>query len=435
MHGEVFSPLQVIVTVSILLWPKKSIGSTSIMSKHIHQILSEEIQEQPEITVKDNLIKRFISTRANTESLLHGLTPEDCVLQLADFTSPPKWHLAHTSWFFEELILKKFAKKYRVFDEQFCFLFNSYYNQLGDRIERSHRGALSRPSLQTVFEYRAHISESMINLLEKSDEESEIFNFTELGINHEQQHQELLITDIKYALYQNPLFPVYRRGFDLAGQINNESGTVSINEGVYTVGFRGNGFCYDNELSAHRVFLENAELQKALVTNGEYLEFIEDLGYKRSEFWLDDGWTWINKNQVFAPLYWHKEDGKWYRYSLGGLDTLRNDEILCHVSFYEADAYARWKNMRLPTEFEWEVASRQLPWGQRWEWTNSAYLPYPGFMPPSGPEGEYNGKFMVNQMVLRGSSSATAPGHSRHTYRNFFHPQHQWQCTGIRLAQ
>jgi ergothioneine biosynthesis protein EgtB len=256
-----------------------------------------------------------------------------------------------------------------------------------------------------------------------------------LGLHHEQQHQELLITDLKYIFGHNPIFPVYKEGFSLTEVLNNASGFASILAGVYEIGFTGEGFCYDNELGRHKVYLDDFEISKALVTNGEYLDFINDGGYQRFDLWLDEGWQWVNSRRVEAPLYWHKIDGQWRTYTLGGLQKINPDSVLCHINFYEAAAFAEWKGMRLPTEFEWEIAATQLNWGQRWEWTHSAYLPYPKFSKAPGAIGEYNGKFMINQMVLRGGSTATSPDHSRATYRNFFHPHLQWQCTGIRLIR
>jgi ergothioneine biosynthesis protein EgtB len=256
-----------------------------------------------------------------------------------------------------------------------------------------------------------------------------------LGLNHEQQHQELLITDLKYILGHNPLFPVYQSALSATANAGGTEGWASLEEGVYEIGFAGEGFCYDNELGRHKVYLHPAEIRRSLVTNGEFIEFIEDGGYERFELWLDEGWAWVNTHTVRSPFYWHQVDGQWQHYTLGGLQAVRPDDMLCHISLYEAAAFAAWKGMRLPTEFEWEAAADQLIWGARWEWTNSAYLPYPYFSIAPGAVGEYNGKFMMNQIVLRGASVATSPGHSRKTYRNFFHPHFRWQYTGIRLAK
>jgi len=259
-------------------------------------------------------------------------------------------------------------------------------------------------------------------------------NLIELGLHHEQQHQELLITDLKYSLSFNPLLPVYSENFSLVQNENAESGTIRIDEGIYQIGFDGSGFHYDNETACHKVFLHSFEIEKGLVTNADFIEFIEAGGYQKADLWLDDGWAWVKENQIKNPLYWYSEPSDYWQFTLSGKVPVVGEHQLAHINFYEASAFAEWKDMRLPTEFEWEVAARYLNWGSRWEWTGSAYLPYPGYRKPAGAVGEYNGKFMVNQMVLRGSSNATSPDHSRPTYRNFFQPHHRWQCTGIRLA-
>lgn len=381
------------------------------------------------------LKNQFIATRKLTESICKPLSIEDYVVQVAVFASPAKWHLAHTTWFFETFILKSFLKDYKEFHPDFNFLFNSYYNNIGNRVFRANRGNLTRPSVDEVYKYRAYVNQFMLMLLDnnKDDKVSELIT---LGIHHEQQHQELLLTDIKYMLGNNPIFPVYDANFNPSeNTVNSDGGFVTISEGVYKIGYQENEFCYDNELGVHKVYLHQFEISKNLVTNQEYIQFIEAGGYNDFNLWLDEGWSWVQKNKVKAPLYWHKIDGKWHFYSLKGLQEIPKNDILQHISFYEAAAFAEWKKMRLPTEFEWEVAADQLNWGKRWEWTNSAYLPYPNFNKAEGAIGEYNGKFMINQMVLRGASVATAPNHSRKTYRNFFHPDAQWQFTGIRLAK
>ena len=332
------------------------------------------------------------------------------------------------------MILAKNQPNYERFHPDFAFLFNSYYNTIGDRTARSERGAMTRPTVEQVYAYRAHVNQAMDMFLEKCTD-PEVLKLVELGIHHEQQHQELLITDLKYILSLNPLHPEYHPEANWVNDVNTEDGYVGVQEGVYEVGFEGQGFCFDNEKNRHNVYLNAVEISKALVTNGEYLSFMEDGGYDKFELWLDEGWSWVQENQIKSPLYWKRKDGRWHYYTLAGLQTCNPDAILSHVNFYEASAFAAWKGMRLPTEFEWEVASKNLNWGIRWEWTNSAYLPYPGFQISEGAVGEYNGKFMVNQMVLRGGSVATAKGHSRPTYRNFFHPQYQWQYAGIRLAK
>ena len=370
--------------------------------------------------------------RQYTEDLCEPLHLEDYIPQPVDFVSPPKWHLAHTSWFFEEFILVKFQKNYQRYHPDFSYLFNSYYNHMGSRVVRTDRGNITRPGVKEVYKYRSHVNEAMRKLLADNDS-PELEELVILGLNHEQQHQELLITDLKYIFGHNPIFPVYKKDFSLTEVKNEASGWAAVPGGVYEIGFKEGDFCYDNELGRHKVLLEDFEISKALVTNSEFQEFIKGGGYQNFDLWLDEGWQWVNAHEAKAPLYWHEIDGQWHNYTLGGLQKVNPDSALCHVNFYEAAAFAAWKGMRLPTEFEWEAAASQFGWGQRWEWTHSAYLPYPRFSKAPGAIGEYNGKFMINQMVLRGGSTATSPGHSRPTYRNFFHPHLQWQCTGVRL--
>ncbi|THD32914.1 MAG: ergothioneine biosynthesis protein EgtB [Flavobacterium johnsoniae] len=379
------------------------------------------------------LSDRYNSIRKHTEHLCIALTTEDFVPQPADFVSPPKWHLAHTTWFFEQFVLNEHLPDYKLFDDDFSFLFNSYYNFVGKRVFRADRGNITRPGVHEVFEYRSYVDMHMQILLQLKSEE--LKDLIELGLNHEQQHQELLITDIKYILGNNPIFPVYDENIDWEKQENEETGFVKLEEGIYEIGFEGEGFSFDNEHGRHKVYLHDFEISKSLVTNAEYLEFISNGGYTNFDYWLDEGWSWVTENKIEAPLYWHKIDGEWHNYTLGGLEKLNPEAILTHISFYEAAAFATWKKMRLPTEFEWEAAADKFNWGKRWEWTNSAYLPYPNFKKPEGAIGEYNGKFMVNQMVLRGASCATPPQHDRKTYRNFFHAHERWQFNGIRLAK
>lgn len=376
------------------------------------------------------LQEHYHKVRKYTEELCEPLTTEDYIPQPEAFVSPPKWHLAHTTWFFEAFVLEPNISTYKPFHEDFSFLFNSYYNAAGDRIFRADRGNITRPGVQEVYEYRAYVDKAMESLLDNGDLEDLIV----LGLNHEQQHQELLITDLKYTLGGNPIFPVYDKNFSIINATNHSAKKVLLEEGIYTVGHQGDGFCYDNEKGAHKVYIQNCNIDNYLVSNQDYLEFIQFGGYEKPQFWLDEGWAWVNENQIQAPLYWHNIKGEWKHFTLAGLKTVHPEEQLCHISYYEAAAFAEWKGRRLPTEFEWEVASDQLDWGSRWEWTNSAYLPYPGFETAEGALGEYNGKFMINQMVLRGASQATSPGHSRKTYRNFFHASSRWQAFGIRLA-
>lgn len=385
--------------------------------------------------ISQELTLFYRQVRNFTEELCQPLEIEDYIPQPTVDVSPPKWNIAHTTWFFEEMILKKFAPDYQVFDENFGFLFNSYYNTIGERTKRDNRGDLSRPTVREVFAYRKYVDEKMSEFLAQ-DLAEEAREFIFLGLNHEQQHQELFLTDLKYTLSVNPLFPVYREDFALVEKGESEpQGFVEINRGNYEIGFQGEGFHFDNELGRHTVYLNDFQISKSLVTNREFLEFIEDGGYENHLLWHSEGWDWVNENQVKNPLYWHKKDGEWFQFTLAGLRRIKPENPVCHISFYEASAFAEWKNFRLPTEFEWEAASDKFDWGLRWEWTNSAYLPYPNFRKPAGAVGEYNGKFMINQMVLRGASVATPPNHSRKTYRNFFHPHLRWQFTGIRLAK
>jgi len=380
------------------------------------------------------IVKRFQSIRKLTEKICAPLKVEDHVPQPTEFVSPPKWHLAHTTWFFEEFILKKHLKGYKIFHEDFSYMFNSYYNTIGSRVLRTDRGNMTRPSLAEVLNYRAYVDEYMCELF-GGQLEQDCLGLIEIGLNHEQQHQELLLTDLKFILGNNALFPVYLENASLVNTKNASMGWVNVPNGVYAVGAPNEGFHYDNEYGRHKVYLSNFSISKSLVTNGEYLEFIKDSGYSRHELWLDEGWAWVNQNQIQSPMYWYMIENRWMNYTLDGLKPIENEAQLCHVSHYEAAAFAEWKGLRLPTEFEWEIASELFEWGNRWEHTNSAYLAYPGFKRPKGAVGEYNGKFMMNQMVLRGASVATSPNHSSKTYRNFFHPNMQWQFSGIRLAK
>ena len=381
-----------------------------------------------------DLNQKYIAVRKLSETICEPLETEDYVPQPVPFVSPPKWHLAHSTWFFETFILKPFDPEYVVFDEAFNFLFNSYYNNVGERTLRTDRGNVTRPTIKSVYQYRHYVDTHMLQLLSTSTIEK-VIPLLELGLQHEQQHQELMITDIKYILGHNPLFPVYKSGNNLLNGRNQETGFVAVQEGVYEVGHEGEEFCFDNELGRHKVYIQNFEISKSLVTNAEFIEFMDAGGYEDFNLWLDAGWSWVNSNNINSPMYWHKIEGEWFYFTLAGLEKVDPEAILSHISFFEAAAFAQWKGMRLPTEFEWEVAADQLQWGQRWEWTNSSYLPYPGFAKAPGAVGEYNGKFMINNMVLRGASVATSPDHSRKTYRNFFSTHERWQYTGIRLVK
>ncbi|MGV9011155.1 MAG: ergothioneine biosynthesis protein EgtB, partial [Flavobacteriales bacterium] len=323
---------------------------------------------------------------------------------------------------------------YKLFNDDMAYMFNSYYETVGKRVLRADRGNMTRPTLEEVHAYRAHVDKAMDAFLSSGKASEEALRILELGLNHEQQHQELLVTDIKYILGNNPLFPKYD-DFTESEAEKTKGEFIEIAGGLYSIGFEGPGFSFDNEHGRHQVFLNDFAISDRLVTNGEFLSFMDEGGYADFKFWHSDGWQWVQENKVQAPMHWHKVDGTWHYYTLKGLAVVEPKMPLCHISFYEAFAFAEWKGMRLPTEAEWEVASNRFQWGQRWEWTNSAYLAYPGFKRASGALGEYNGKFMVNQMVLRGASVATAPDQSRATYRNFFQPWLRWQYMGLRLAK
>ncbi|WP_231489754.1 ergothioneine biosynthesis protein EgtB [Pedobacter sp. Leaf170] len=382
-----------------------------------------------------NFAEKYLSIRKHTEQLCGPLQTEDYVVQPVADVSPPKWHLGHTTWFFETFILKPFSSNYQIYNEDYNFVFNSYYETVGNRVIRTDRGNLSRPSVSDIYQYRSYVDEAMVKFL-SNEIKDDVNELLVLGFNHEQQHQELLLTDIKYILGNNPLFPVYS---EFKSEILNLPSAaqklLNIQAGVYEIGFNGDGFCFDNELNRHKVYLNDFAISSSLVSNHDFIEFIADGGYSNFNFWHAEGWDWVKSNHIKAPMYWHKIDGKWFNYTLQGLKPVNDEHSVTHISYYEAYAYASWKGMRLPTEFEWEIAAKHFNWGERWEWTESAYLPYPGFSKAPGAIGEYNGKFMVNQKVLRGASIATPEAHSRITYRNFFHPHLRWQYTGIRLAK
>ncbi len=404
------------------------------------------------------LLERYTEVRRATERLCEPLAVEDYVVQAMPDASPARWHLAHVSWFFETFVLRPRAADYRVLDERYGDLFNSYYNGVGPQFARTARGTLSRPTVAEVFAYRAHVDKAMAALLDDDRRLGDIAAVIELGLQHEQQHQELLVTDLKYNLGANPLRPPYRARVRMAAAAPPFA-FVACGGGLVEIGHAGPGFAFDNERPRHRVFLAPYALGARLVTNGEYLEFVEAGGYRRPDLWLSDGWRTARERDWSTPLYWELVNGEWRSYTLGGLAPLEAHAPVVHVSYYEADAYARWRGARLPTEPEWEHAAADQPiaghllddepdeprpaseagltqlYGDAWEWTASAYLPYPGFRPLSGALGEYNGKFMVNQMVLRGGSCATPRSHIRATYRNFFPPDARWQFSGIRLAR
>ncbi len=381
-----------------------------------------------------NLLDQYLGIRQNTEELCKPLSVEDHLSQPIIDVSPPKWHLGHTSWFFETFILKVYQEDYKEFDPTFNFLFNSYYETVGKRLLRDKRGSMTRPALDKIYAYRKYVDLHIKEFLQSSPAR-EAFEVLELGLNHEQQHQELLLTDLKFILSVQPFHPIYKDGFNESRVENENQMWIVVDEGIYEIGHKGEGFCFDNELGRHKTFLHKFEISNKLITNGEYLDFMNDGGYSNHNYWHSEAWTWIKENNIESPLYWEKKQGAWFRFSFSGLEKIKLSEPVAHISYYEACAFAEWKGLRLPTEKEWEVSSALFNWGQRWEWTNSAYLAYPKFSKPRGAVGEYNGKFMVNQMVLRGASIATSKNHSRSTYRNFFHPHLRWQFTGLRLAK
>jgi len=407
--------------------------------------------------------ERLFATREHSLALAAPLTPEDMVVQAMEDASPTKWHLAHVTWFFENFVLKPHLDGYRIFDDAFNYCFNSYYEALGPRHPRPKRGLLTRPSSERVFAYRAHIDEALRSLLATEQGQSdEVARLLEIGINHEQQHQELLLTDILALFATSPLKPAYQ---SLPAEVDLSQPDpvrwIDYEGGITRVGHAGEGYSWDNEVPSHDALVHPFKLADRLVTNAEWLQFIGDGGYKTASLWLADGWTTINREEWQAPLYWEATDAGWFQMSLQGLLPVAPAEPVTQVSYYEADAFARWAGKRLPTEFEWETAAtsanalhgvahdaplrvrraesdktetpKQL-FGDVWQWTSSAYLPYPGYKPPLGAIGEYNGKFMVSQQVLRGASCVTPSGHSRPTYRNFFYPHQRWQFTGLRLA-
>jgi len=425
-------------------------------------------EKNQNVPTKRLIAKNYAEVRNFTEYLCRPLVTEDYVIQSMPDVSPMKWHIAHTSWFFETFVLSKVNPNYESPHPQYSYLFNSYYVQSGKRHPRPERGLLSRPTVEEVYRYRRHVDENMREFLEHAEEAQmeEVGSVIEIGIHHEQQHQELMLTDIKHVFSVNPLRPAYvveRSAKNSAVFPDGKIKWVSFPEGVYTIGYDGDGFAYDNECPQHREFIESFQIASRLVTNREYLEFMEDGGYERPELWLSDGWTTVELNNWNSPLYWEDKNSKWLNFTLSGMSEVNPDQPVCHISYYEADAYARWAGVRLPTEAEWETAASKLlmvgnfadngvyhplalssetsnggikqMFGDVWEWTQSSYSPYPGFKTLDGALGEYNGKFMSNQMVLRGGSCATSRSHIRKTYRNFFPPGARWQFMGIRLAK
>jgi ergothioneine biosynthesis protein EgtB len=411
-----------------------------------------------------DLAERYRMVRAATEALAAPLSPEDTTAQSMPDASPVKWHLAHTSWFFETFVLEATAPGYRPLEPAYRVLFNSYYHSVGDQHSRPERGLVTRPGLAEVLAYRRHVDEHCLALLERGRLDAAQLGVVELGLHHEQQHQELILTDLKHLFARNPLYPVYRPRASEPPRQPAPLGWHAVPGGLREIGHAGPGFAFDNEGPRHRVFVHAFQLASRAVTNAEYLAFIEERGYRRPELWLSDGIATVEREGWQAPLYWTRRDGAWWRYTLAGLAPVAPGEPVTHVSAYEADAYARWARARLPTEAEWEVVAADAPpagnfvesgrlepapvtadatraprpaqlFGDVWEWTSSAYAPYPGYRPPPGALGEYNGKFMANQLVLRGGSCATPASHIRVSYRNFFPPAARWQWSGIRLAR
>lgn len=379
----------------------------------------------------------YEGVRGHTEHLTSCLSPEDQCIQSMPDASPAKWHRAHTTWFFEQFILVPHCPGYRVRDPDFQFLFNSYYESVGSRHPRPQRGMITRPTTEAVTAYRGHVDEAIRQFV-GSGAASHLASLIELGLQHEQQHQELLITDINHAFAQNPLAPVAMPFWQPPPAAPGDTNYLEYPGGVVEIGHPDEGFCFDSETPRHRVWLEPYCLADRLVRNRDWLDFIADGGYRNALLWMSDGWAAVQVEDWQAPLYWREQEG-WHEFGPDGLLPLDPDAPVRHVSWYEADAFARWSDARLPTEVEWEAASVDVRLRQMtdcvWQWTASAYLPYPGFRPVAGAVGEYNGKFMINQMVLRGGSAATSPGHARPSYRNFFHPDKRWQFTGLRLAK
>ncbi|WP_393971296.1 ergothioneine biosynthesis protein EgtB [Oxyplasma meridianum] len=414
-------------------------------------------------TAEENsdIFNKFYQVRERTLKIIEPLSVEDMIIQCGNDASPIRWHLAHTTWFFEKFLLKKFVPDYTVFDRSFDYLFNSYYETVGSYFPKALRGTQSRPGVERILEYRMRVENAISSHIDVLQGE-EALSIMELGINHEEQHQELMFMDIKYNFFNNPTFPSYVEAKPLPTSKPGKMNYIHHDAGLFAVGHSDSGFSFDNETPVHNVWLNGFEIGDRLVTNGEYLEFIEDGGYQNPVYWLSDGIEASRKNNWKAPLYWVEEENGWKNFTLSGLQDINMDDPVSHVSFYEADAYARWAGKRLPREEEWEVAFsgteklyhgnfmdswylRPLPLAEKdkgsmqvlgdlWEWTQSPYVPYPGSSPLLGSVGEYNHKFMANQMVLRGGSCVTPADHIRLTYRNFFQPDKRWEFSGIRLA-
>lgn len=397
----------------------------------------------------DSLLDQFLHSRRYSVELIAPLSPEDCQAQSMEEASPAKWHLAHVTWFYEVMILKPFEENFQYWNSQFAILFNSYYNGVGDKHPRKQRGLLTRPTLEEVLEWRTNVENRMVKLLQ-SNTTPELQWLVQIGIHHEQQHQELLLTDVQHLFYQNSLLPAYSSTEADLRSIQNDVKWVAGFSGLVEVGFDGNGFHFDNESPRHTIFNQPHSFASELVTNAQWLLFINDGGYQDAKWWLDAGWSWVQSDLITGPLYWNKDlHNQYWRFSLNGNSPIDLSKPVSNISYFEAEAFARWasKNLdgyaksRLPTEFEWESFAANKAdlvnnlFGSVWQWTSSNYSAYPGYQPWSGIAGEYNGKFMVNQMVLKGSSTLTSPGHSRISYRNFFPTHTRWQMTGLRLAK
>jgi ergothioneine biosynthesis protein EgtB len=391
-------------------------------------------------TIAENLVEAYLAVRGETERRAATLSPEDQVVQSMPDASPAKWHRAHTTWFFEQFLLGEHCQGYAPFHPDYAFLFNSYYVSAGPRHARNARGLLTRPGAADIAAYRRHVDAAVVKFFQTTDEARlrRIAPLIEVGLNHEQQHQELMLTDILHAFAQNPVSPAYDPAWRFPASTRSGDAWIALTEGIHTIGHGDDSFHFDNEKPAHRALVGPVKLARNLVTNAEWLAFMRDGGYATAALWLMDGFAAAGNEGWQAPGYWREIDGQWHVMTLAGLKPVDPDAPVCHVSYYEADAFARWAGRHLPTEMEWEVAARgnhlNDAFGIVWQWTRSAYAPYPGYRAIDGALGEYNGKFMVNQLVLRGSSLATPDGHSRITYRNFFYPHHRWQFTGLRLA-
>jgi ergothioneine biosynthesis protein EgtB len=389
---------------------------------------------------REHWLNIYRLVRSETETRASRLSAEDQVVQSMPDASPTKWHRAHVTWFFETFLLVPHVPGYKIYDDRFAYLFNSYYVAAGPRYARPNRGLLTRPTADEVTAYRAHVDDVVMRLIEQADEATcaKTFPVVEIGLHHEQQHQELLLTDILHAFAQNPTCPAYDPDWSMPAAQAGRDAFADLPSGIHTIGYDGEGFHFDNERPVHEILLQPVRIEQHLVSNMLWLEFMADGGYATPSLWLSDGWARVEAEDWTAPGYWRQQDGQWFSMTLGGLQPVDLTAPVCHISYYEADAFARWAGKHLPTEMEWEVAARDglidNAFGIVWQWTRSAYAAYPGYRAPEGAIGEYNGKFMINQMVLRGSSFATPKGHARATYRNFFYPQARWQFTGLRLV-